>query len=93
MRGLSRDHFKYPLQHRLGLREHLMVPESYNRETLRFKISVTDLVFFSAGRVLSAVHFNYKLTINAGKVTDIGANRMLPPKLASGDRSITQHLP
>jgi hypothetical protein len=70
-----------------------MVPEPNNRETLRLKISATDLVFFSLDRVLSTVHFDNYMTINADKVTDIGTDRMLPPKLATGNRSIAQQLP
>ncbi len=93
MRGLRRKLVKYPLQHRLGLLQHFMVPESYNRETLRFKISGTNLVFFSPCRVLSTVHFDCQLAINAGKITDIRADRMLPPELTPGKRTIAQQLP
>jgi hypothetical protein len=43
--------------------------------------------------VVPAIHFNHKLTIDADKVTDTGADWVLPPELAAGERSIAQKLP
>ena len=67
-----------------------MVPKPHDRIALRFKISGTDIVFINLDRVLTTVYFNHKLLINTGKVTYIGANRMLSPELATGNRSIAQ---
>ena len=49
----------------------------------------TNLVFLNLGYMLYAVYFNHKLTIK----TDIGTNRVLTPKLTTGNRSIAQQLP
>ena len=70
-----------------------MVPEPHDREALRLKICGSILVFFNLSRVLPTVDFNHQLTINTNKVTNIGADRVLPSELAAGDRSIAQLLP
>ena len=67
------------MQDALNISQYIIVPEAQDREAFLFKISCPDLVFIILA-MLTAVYFNNKHRLSANEISEIGADRKLPPE-------------
>jgi hypothetical protein len=75
------------IQHRQGLLQYLVIPESEHPKPPRFDSTVATLIIRTAFLVLSAIKLNHKFRVKTRKIRDIAADRHLPAE------SVTTELP
>jgi len=78
-------------EHPLAVRQHLVIPESYNAIIEPFERSRPRRVAFS--RVLAAVDLHDQPALDAAKIDDVWANRPLALELESAEPTITHVKP
>lgn len=95
MRVLQDEAFEYPQQHRLRLRQDLVVPETEDSYPLSGKKSLSFLIVsqFARFTVLSTVQFDCEPRLVTVKVQDIRIDRVLPTELETGQTPVTQKPP
>ncbi len=78
-RQFTQDQF----EHAVHFGKHLVVPESQHLEAGVLEESRTDLVHCDRLRVLAAIEFDDKFSIQAHEIDDVIAERVLASKFAS----------
>jgi hypothetical protein len=78
------NHYK----HRLGIQQHIVVPETHNLIAALSEFTIPTGVIFLLRQMLPAIHLNDDLSLHAGKIGDVIANWHLPPKSESRQLSI-----
>ena len=70
-------------QHRCGLFEYLVVPESQHSKALQLDIAVTIRIIRVTLEVLSAIELDDQVGFETGEVDDVASDRELPAKAIS----------
>lgn len=78
---------------RLGLLQHLSIPESQHCPTLRVQVCCSCWIQLCVLRMLPAISFNYNLFLNAGKIGNIGADSVLSPEFEAVHTTVAQMPP
>jgi hypothetical protein len=73
--------------------EHFDCPESQDTPALEFHERSATCVTFLLKCVMFAVDLDDQLCREAGEVREVGADRMLPPKLDAGQPAIAKQFP
>jgi len=82
-----------PLDHRRGLRQDLVIPESKHPITFPFEQVRTLLVSVLLLRMLAAIDLDHELRTQTREVHDVRADGLLPPELPTLDLASAQLLP
>ena len=82
----------YP-PHAIDVAQHFIVPKPEDAETLATHEIVAPRVVCARVGVLTAIDFNYNQCLQACKVSDIGSNSHLSPKLVPFELTETQVAP
>ena len=71
---------QYPLNHPVGIAQHLAIPEPQHPEALRPEPQVTSLVGGALLIVLTTIDLDHQPGLEAGEVRDVRPNRGLAPE-------------
>jgi hypothetical protein len=81
------------LRHSFQVAQYLVVPVAQHHESGEFQLSGALGIAFDRIGVLPAVALHHQHALEAGKVEDVVAERMLAPELAAFELAIAQDLP
>jgi hypothetical protein len=77
------------LDHRIGLRHHLMIPKAQHAKPGLSQMRVTALIA-SRFKVLAAIHFKHEPPLQAHEIQHVIYERVLAAELATFELSSTQ---
>ena len=81
------------LEHIVGSRQHVPVPEPQDKVPGRLDCLRTSRVRLDPRRVLSAIQFDRQLRLHTGKVSDVSFDRHLPAKLVTIEAPVPELRP
>ena len=91
MRGIQLT--KNFLEYSIGSFQRIIIPKPDHPKSFRFKTSGSLAIASSLFRMLPAIQFHYQFLFEADEINDVRWNRMLPPKLESGEVAVFQLQP
>ena len=83
----------YRQNHAVGVRQHIIVPEADDAESLLLRPPCASLVGFNLSRMLAAIDFDDQPSLETQKVDDIGSKRDLVAKTRPIDLLASQSRP
>jgi len=86
------QHPQDSLDHALGVREHVIVPETNDAPTLGLQEHCAPLVLYFV-RMLPAIRFNDELVLCAREIDDEITDRMLTVKPVASQTAVAQNRP
>jgi hypothetical protein len=92
-RALTLDAQPYPLQYRLRLAQHLVVPEATPAEAAAGEVAVPLGVAFGLPGMLAAIEFDDQEVRQAAKIDDARPRRLLPLELQTEQAMPAQAVP